>query len=380
MSSNVGRLVVATLTNKRGSGVNYGDLVYIDTANAGAFTVGTTGAYTGMVGVCIEPNGIANNATGRIQTQGDCPQINLNASGTLGHFVKTYTVAAQATDAGTSRVVGAFGQLLSTGTTPRVLLFGFPDAASSSASAGTPALTLSTTNSAGAASTFVATDATVAVFDSTVPVSQAFADSAAAGAAGVAARRDHKHGMPALGSAGAVYAMGNGAAIWNAGTSFPGSKATNDRYWRTDLGQEAYWDGSRWLTTQLFEVNWVLAAIPQGGAWVTATATSQMGRWAALGTNDLWLVDLRWTYNVASNHDASNYWQAAFHKYDGATDTTVVTLTTDKSTTTWHNPAPTAIGALYGTTMVLAWIQLTKTGTPALLDGAVALRYRIVLT
>src|SRR5512139_1553288 len=35
--------------------------------------------------------------------------------------------------------------------------------------AGTPALTLSTTNATGAASTFVATDATVAVFDATVP-------------------------------------------------------------------------------------------------------------------------------------------------------------------------------------------------------------------
>jgi hypothetical protein len=61
---------------------------------------------------------------------------------------------------------------------------------------GTPALTLSTTNAAGSASTGVRTDATVAVFDTTAPVTQAFGDSAAAGSAGKAARRDHRHGMP----------------------------------------------------------------------------------------------------------------------------------------------------------------------------------------
>jgi hypothetical protein len=138
MTATVGRIVVDVLTNKRGSAVAYGDPVILDTANARSFTVTTTAAYTGMVGVCIEPNGIANNATGRIQFGGACPQINLNASGTLGHYVKTYTVAAQATDAGASRVVGAFGQLTSTGSTPSVELFGFPDAAASSAAQGTP--------------------------------------------------------------------------------------------------------------------------------------------------------------------------------------------------------------------------------------------------
>ena len=62
---------------------------------------------------------------------------------------------------------------------------------------GTPALTLGTANAAGAAATFVKTDATVLAFDATAPSTQAFGDSAAAGSAAVAARRDHKHAMPA---------------------------------------------------------------------------------------------------------------------------------------------------------------------------------------
>ena len=57
------------------------------------------------------------------------------------------------------------------------------------------------------------------------------------------------------GAAGAVLAMGNSAVIWNAGTSFPASKATGDRYFRTDLGMEFYWDGTRWVTTQVLTLS-----------------------------------------------------------------------------------------------------------------------------
>ena len=55
---------------------------------------------------------------------------------------------------------------------------------------GTPALTLGTSNSAGTATTFVRTDATILAFDAAVP---AALGTAAPGTAAVAARRDHVH-------------------------------------------------------------------------------------------------------------------------------------------------------------------------------------------
>ena len=70
------------------------------------------------------------------------------------------------------------------------------------ASGGTPALTLGTANSAGSAGTFLRDDDTILVFDTTVPVTQAYSDAAAAGSAAIAARRDHRHGMPASGGGG----------------------------------------------------------------------------------------------------------------------------------------------------------------------------------
>lgn len=66
----------------------------------------------------------------------------------------------------------------------------------------TPAIALGTAAAVGAATTVIRSDATIVAFDATVPATQAFGDAAATGAAAVAARRDHTHGMPAAPSTG----------------------------------------------------------------------------------------------------------------------------------------------------------------------------------
>jgi hypothetical protein len=68
------------------------------------------------------------------------------------------------------------------------------------ASGGTPAVVLGTAAAAGVSATFLRDDDTIVAFDATAPVTQAYSDVAGAGAAAVAARRDHKHGMPAAGA------------------------------------------------------------------------------------------------------------------------------------------------------------------------------------
>lgn len=60
----------------------------------------------------------------------------------------------------------------------------------------TPSIALGTAAAAGVATTPIRSDSTIAAFDSTVPTTAAFNDSAATGSAAFAARRDHKHGMP----------------------------------------------------------------------------------------------------------------------------------------------------------------------------------------
>lgn len=61
----------------------------------------------------------------------------------------------------------------------------------------TPTISLGSAAAAGAATSTIRSDATIAAFDTTPPTTQAFGDAAAVGSAAFAARRDHKHAMPA---------------------------------------------------------------------------------------------------------------------------------------------------------------------------------------
>jgi hypothetical protein len=76
----------------------------------------------------------------------------------------------------------------------------------------TPAIVLGTAAAAGAATTVIRSDSTIVAFDATAPVTQAFGDAAATGSAAVAARRDHRHGMPASSGVGEILIVDTGAS------------------------------------------------------------------------------------------------------------------------------------------------------------------------
>jgi hypothetical protein len=119
------RTVVALLTNKSGGDLNYGDVVIISTGTAKAFTTTTTSPYVATgIGVIIEPNGIANDATGLVATEGWVPKINLDGSASIGQFIKTDTVAGQGTPHSTL-AKGDFGYALQASATPEAILWGF---------------------------------------------------------------------------------------------------------------------------------------------------------------------------------------------------------------------------------------------------------------
>lgn len=121
------RTEVALLTNKSGGSVAQGDVVVIDGANASAFTTTTTvGFINGLVGVVLEPNGIADSALGLVAFSGYVPKVTLSGSASLGDLFKTHSVAKQAVRHAAPGVAGDFGQVLATGTTPAAILFGTP--------------------------------------------------------------------------------------------------------------------------------------------------------------------------------------------------------------------------------------------------------------
>ena len=101
----------------------------------------------------------------------------------------------------------------------------------------TPGLTLSTSNAEGSAGTVIRTDATILVFDVTVPDIIQPDDSAAAGSAGVAARRDHTHGIVCAAPASPSVSLS--ASAEGSGTSF----ARADHAHQLDQSIEATWTG-----------------------------------------------------------------------------------------------------------------------------------------
>jgi hypothetical protein len=100
-----------------------------------------------------------------------------------------------------------------------------------------PNLTLGVANAAGAANTVIRTDATILVFDAVVPNVIQPDDAAATGAATVAARRDHEHGIVA--AAPGANSVNVAASAEGVGTSF----SRNDHTHNLDESIVPTWTG-----------------------------------------------------------------------------------------------------------------------------------------
>jgi hypothetical protein len=175
------------------------------------------------------------------------------------------------------------------------------------------------------------------------------------------------------GAAGAVLAMSNGAVAWNAGTSFPGSPATGDRYWRSDIrgGLGFVYDGARWVSDLL-------------------TTRAHLDNQASNGTllrlatpSDLALYVERWvvTTLVLTTNDASNYWSTTLVKTVAAnTSTTIATVTTQSdSTSTWVRDGGD-VDAVLATTDLILGVNFAKASAPGNLYISAQVDYRLIAT
>jgi hypothetical protein len=167
------------------------------------------------------------------------------------------------------------------------------------------------------------------------------------------------------------------------GVAFPGSPTNGQRFLRTDLGIEFRYDGTRWLSMQIFtkEMRWT-------GSSLSITATSidilRAGAPALQGGSDIYLLKHMCRFIVASGLSAlsgSHKWVGDFHKYDSAVASTTVAgpLNIDSGASGTLRTIETTINALLGTGV---WFSTTwtKTGTPGSLQSYEEISYRIVAT
>lgn len=168
----------------------------------------------------------------------------------------------------------------------------------------------------------------------------------------------------------------NAGHVDAAGTSFPGSPATSERFFRTDRGLEYYYDGTRWLTTTLFYAN--------GGANETLipfTANAEFARnYPAFNpTYQSYIVDWLITWAVSVNANGSNFWQLTLRESSADTSTTNL-ATTDTSTgvTYTFQRNIISVNTLLPTTTFEIHTHAQKTGAGGDLYVAAAYTFRIV--
>ena len=155
-------------------------------------------------------------------------------------------------------------------------------------------------------------------------------------------------------------------------TSFPGAASahTGEHVLRSDLGEWYFSDGTQWLSCHHYEWSGFVKGSVSGMEWDFSQFSS------------MYITDFRWSYLVASNHTASNYWQAALQRWNGASNVVVITLTSDKSTAgAWVAPAPDGIASpVTRSDEKVVYVSVGKTGTPGTIDVAWAVRYRLIAT
>lgn len=116
---------VMVLTNQAGMALTFGDVVVPDPANDLAFITTTDPDYAGLVGVVIDPGGIADGERGVIAFSGYAPQVNLiNTAARLDYLT---TSASPGKGMAVSSAANPFGLAWTSASDPEAYLFGrFP--------------------------------------------------------------------------------------------------------------------------------------------------------------------------------------------------------------------------------------------------------------
>jgi hypothetical protein len=172
------------------------------------------------------------------------------------------------------------------------------------------------------------------------------------------------------------------------GTSFPGSPSTGDRYWRTDLEMEFFYDGTRWLSTTLHNITIALHNVTDVKQNFSATTSAaNRGPAPALsGGSDIWLEEwiVGFTVTGGTALGASHKWVGDLIAIqDGTASTTSIEFVNiDSGSSGVFRRSVVTIAALMnnGTAHDLLQVNWTKTGTPGTLQGYHEVTYRIVAT
>lgn len=156
------------------------------------------------------------------------------------------------------------------------------------------------------------------------------------------------------------------------GTSFPGSPTAGDRFYRTDRNIDYFYDGTRWLSDEIFTAH---LANDAATATLSATNTSvqrTLNPWA--GLYDIYGLEAVFAASLST----TGGWTLNLTKLIGATATDIATQAiTYPGSSDWTNYRA-AINAVIASTTTLFLAGGAETSGAATLSIRAALTYRLV--
>lgn len=166
--------------------------------------------------------------------------------------------------------------------------------------------------------------------------------------------------------------LGFGSGGYTTGTSFPGSPSTNDLCYRSDRAIEYYYDGTRWLSTQIHFV-----PIPNTDFLLPRTATTlgmcrAANPWAALYA--IYVVDAVF-HNFIT---ATSTWTLAIIDNDASVATTLATRSTSGDAINTHLSNRVSVNAVVASTVDNLQGEATLVSGTASLYCSFGLTYRLI--
>lgn len=159
------------------------------------------------------------------------------------------------------------------------------------------------------------------------------------------------------------------------GTAFPASPATGARFRRTDRNLDYYYDGTRWLTTEIFTMRFASDVVLPSSVAYSLRGIPRV-------TDEMWLLELRGSARVQTTNDATNHWSITVQKIDGVTATNICnSFTTDGGgASTWFGQQRAIIaGQELITTAIDAFeMRCAPVGAPGAMWDNAELFYRRV--
>lgn len=166
--------------------------------------------------------------------------------------------------------------------------------------------------------------------------------------------------------------LATGIANYGTGTSFPVSPASGDRFYRTDVNIECVYDGTRWLSTQMFELDFTALFN------INVSTSSAAKPVPFSGTYSLWMVS--WTSNMYRTGGAGEWDVLLVYANSANSETTIDTQDGSADTVdTWYARTRTLGSVLSSNARTLTVRGSNISGTTNLFAGG-ALFYRLILT